>query len=235
MNKYDRFSEFEKKAGYSFKDKSLIKLAFTHSSYANEHKKEKHENNERLEFLGDAVLDMVVSQYIYVKFPELPEGELTKIRAGVVCEGSLASLARDLEFGRFLLLGKGEDSTGGRSRDSILADTFEAVIGAVCLDGGIDATYSYVLRIMERPINAIKATFKNLDCKTQLQEFIQKKSKLPVVYEIVDEAGPDHDKVFVSEAKHNGKLLGHGEGKSKKEAEQNAAADAIKKLEAAQQ
>ena len=128
--------EFERKIAYTFSDKNLLILALTHSSYANETKKGSHENNERLEFLGDAVLDMVVSEYMYRHFPKMPEGELTKLRAAVVCEGSLAELSRKLGVGRCLLLGKGEESTGGRSRDSILADAFEAIIGAICMDGG---------------------------------------------------------------------------------------------------
>ena len=154
---YLNLEEFEKKLGYHFADKHLLLLALTHSSYANENKKGSHENNERLEFLGDAVLDMVVSEYMYRKFPEMPEGELAKLRAAVVC-GSLAGLSEKGVAKRNLFLGKGEESTGGRNRDSILADAFEAIIGAVCMDGGIEAASTYVMRDQvprQRPISAI--------------------------------------------------------------------------------
>ncbi len=222
---------FENRINYQFNDKEKIKLAFTHSSYANEHRNIISDNNERLEFLGDAVLDMIVSEYIYNKFPKMPEGELTKLRAGVVCEGSLAKIAREFEFGNYLLLGKGEESTGGRNRDSILADAFEAVIGAICLDGGIDAVGKYIMSFMEKVIDDMKISFRTLDCKTHLQEIIQKNSKNPITYKIIDEQGPDHDKIFIAEVYHNNITLGVGEGKSKKEAEQNAAYNALEKIE----
>ncbi len=222
--------EFERKIGYTFSDKNTLILAFTHSSYANEAKKGSHENNERLEFLGDAVLDMVVSEYMYRKFPKMPEGELTKLRAAVVCEGSLAELSRKLGVGRCLLLGKGEESTGGRNRDSILADAFEAIIGAICIDGGIAAVTEYIMSFMEGRIETTKSTFHNLDCKTHLQEIIQKTSKIPVRYVIVDAHGPDHNKVFVAEVMHEDTVLGRGSGRSKKEAEQSAANDALERL-----
>ncbi len=222
---------FENRINYQFNDKEKIKLAFTHSSYANEHRNIISDNNERLEFLGDAVLDMIVSEYIYNKFPKMPEGELTKLRAGVVCEGSLAKIAREFEFGNYLLLGKGEESTGGRNRDSILADAFEAVIGAICLDGGIDAVGKYIMSFMEKFIDDMKISFRTLDCKTHLQEIIQKNSKNPITYKIIDEQGPDHDKIFIAEVYHNNITLGVGEGKSKKEAEQNAAYNALEKIE----
>ncbi len=224
------FEEFEKRIGYSFSNKNTLTLAFTHSSYSNEYKKGTHENNERLEFLGDAVLDMVVSEYMYRLFPDMPEGELTKLRAGVVCEDALAHLARNLDFGRYILLGKGEESTGGRNRNSILADTFEAVIGAVCIDGGKDAAEKYILSFMKDEIQQAKNHYRTMDCKTHLQEIIQKNSKTPVSYRIIHEAGPDHNKVFVAEVCHGDIVLGKGEGKSKKEAEQNAANDALKTM-----
>ena len=222
--------EFERKIAYTFSDKNLLILALTHSSYANETKKGSHENNERLEFLGDAVLDMVVSEYMYRHFPKMPEGELTKLRAAVVCEGSLAELSRKLGVGRCLLLGKGEESTGGRSRDSILADAFEAIIGAICMDGGIEAVTKYIMGFMEERIESTKSNFRSLDCKTHLQEVIQKNSKVPLKYANVDEHGPDHNKVFVAEVTHDGTVLGKGSGKSKKEAEQNAANDALERM-----
>ena len=222
--------EFERKMGYRFSDKNLLILALTHSSYANETKKGTHENNERLEFLGDAVLDVVVSEYMYRHFPQMPEGELTKLRAAVVCEGSLAGLARKLGIGRCMLLGKGEESTGGRNRDSILADAFEAIIGAICIDGGMDAAKAYVMGFMVDCIEHTKSNFRSLDCKTHLQEVIQKISKVPLRYTIIDEQGPDHNKVFVAEVTHEGKSLGKGSGRSKKEAEQAAANNALEHM-----
>jgi len=226
-----KIEEFEKQIGYTFNNKNTLTLAFTHSSYANENRRGSHENNERLEFLGDAVLDMVVSEYMYRIFPEMPEGELTKLRAGVVCEASLAKLSRRLDIGIWLLLGKGEESTGGRNRDSILADAFEAVIGAICIDGGMETVTKYILSFMKEEIECTKESFRTMDCKTHLQEVIQKISKIPVSYTIVDEMGPDHDKIFVSEVYHEGAVLGRGQGKSKKEAEQSAANDALSKME----
>ena len=223
--------EFERKIEYSFSDKRLLKLALTHSSYANEAKQGNSENNERLEFLGDAVLDMAVSEYMYRHFPQMPEGELTKLRAAVVCESSLAGLSRKLGVGRCLLLGKGEESTGGRNRESILADAFEAVIGAICIDGGFQAALSYIIRLMEVEIEGTKNNFHSLDCKTHLQETIQKSSKIPLRYTIIDEQGPDHNKMFIAQVSHDGKPLGQGKGKSKKEAEQNAANDALENIE----
>lgn len=227
---YLNLEEFERKISYTFSDKHLLILALTHSSYANEIKKGSHENNERLEFLGDAVLDMAVSEYMYRHFPKMPEGELTKLRAAVVCEGSLAELSRKLGVGRVLLLGKGEESTGGRNRDSILADAFESIIGAICIDGGVDAAVTYVMRFMVDCIEHTKSTFRNLDCKTHLQEVIQKVSKIPLQYAIIDEQGPDHNKVFVAEVTHEGRVLGTGKGRSKKEAEQNAANNALEHI-----
>lgn len=221
---------FEKKIGYTFSNKDTLLLAFTHSSYANEQKKGHHENNERLEFLGDAVLDMVVSEYMYRLFCEMPEGELTKLRASVVCETSLAKLARQFQLGDYLLLGKGEETTGGRNRDSILADAFEAVIGAVCIDGGIENATKYILSFMKEEIQNTKNSIKIVDFKTHLQEVIQRTSKSPLHYVIVDETGPDHSKLFVSEVHHANKILGKGSGKSKKEAEQAAAQNALQKM-----
>lgn len=226
----DKISEFEKTIAYSFKDRELLRLAFTHSSFANEKRRGCHENNERLEFLGDAVLDMVVSEYMYRQYPQMPEGELTKLRAGVVCESSLAKLAIRMDFGQHLFLGKGEESTGGRSRDSILADSFEAVIGAVLIDGGFEAVSSYILRFMAEEINRAQKNFKTRDSKTSLQEIIQKNSKLSITYTIVSETGPDHDKIFTANVCHGEKILGIGKGKSKKEAEQCAANNALAKM-----
>ena len=156
------FQEFEQLIQYSFHDKKLLALALTHSAYGNEHKRERHENNERIEFLGDAALDLIVSAYIYQKFPDMPEGELTKLRAGVVCESSLAKIAGKFRLGEFLLLGKGEEITGGRLRDSILADAMEAVIGAVYMDGGFAAAEQFVLSFMREEIDRMKESFKTI-------------------------------------------------------------------------
>lgn len=219
----------EENLNYSFKNKELLKNALSHSSYANE----KHSplgSNERLEFLGDAALDLIVSRHIYKKFPELPEGELSKLRASVVCEGSLAKKAREISLGNFLLLGKGEEITGGRSRDSVLADAFEAVIGAIYLDGGMECAEKYVERLMTDVVENLKSDYRLMDCKTRLQEIIQKISKEPISYAIVNEEGPDHNKVFEAQVCHEGRVLGVGKGRSKKEAEQSAASDAISKM-----
>lgn len=229
MNKIN-LTEFEEKIKYSFKNKETLMLAFTHSSYANEHKLGKFDYNERLEFLGDAALDLVISKFIYEKFPNMPEGELTKLRASVVCEGSLAKKAREIGLGNFLQLGKGEEITGGRNRESVLADAFEAVIGAICIDGGMEDVEKYVLSLMTSVVEEQKNEYKNIDYKTHLQEIIQKTSRIPVSYCITGERGPDHGKEFIVEVHHNGNILGTGIGKSKKEAEQSAAGAAIKHM-----
>lgn len=222
--------QFENIIKYQFKDISLLKKAFTHSSYANERHIEKFDNNERLEFLGDAVLELVISDYIYGMYPRMPEGELTKLRAGTVCEASLAERAAEIHISEFIMLGKGEEATGGRNRDSILADAFEAVIGAVYLDGGIDAARRHILGQLEDTVKRIRQTLNIIDCKTRLQEEIQKNSKEPIHYEIIGESGPDHDKLFTAAVSHNGSVMGEGSGKSKKEAEQSAALNALKKM-----
>ena len=219
--------EFEKIIEYKFKDNSLLRLALTHSSFANEHKLGKNEYNERLEFLGDAALDLIVSRHIYKKFPELPEGELSKLRASVVCEGSLAKKAREISLGDFLLLGKGEEITGGRSRESVLADAFEAVIGAIYLDGGMECAEKYVERLMTDVVENLKRDYRFMDCKTRLQEIIQKISKEPISYAIVNEEGPDHNKTFEVEVHLNSNVIGRGSGSSKKNAEQEAAREAL--------
>lgn len=223
--------EFEKIIKYEFKDKNLLKKAFSHSSYANEKHKLGIESNERLEFLGDAVLEVVISEYIYKDFPKMPEGELTKFRASIVCEATLADRAKLLNIGEYLLLGKGEKSTGGETRNSILADAFEAVIGAIFLDSGIEYAKKHILGIMEPVIADLQKSFRTMDYKTYLQEIVQSTSKETVHYEIIEEIGPDHDKEFVSQANHSGTILGTGKGRTKKEAEQNAAFEALKKVE----
>ena len=222
--------KIEQEIGYVFRDKELLRLAFTHSSYANERRDSRLAHNERLEFLGDAVLELAISQTIYRKYPEMPEGELSKLRSSVVCEPTLAAHARSLHFGEFLLLGRGEEHTGGRERDSMLADAFEAVIGAIFLDGGPEVANAYVLRLLENEVVSRRESFRRMDGKSALQEYIQKSSKTPLAYAILEERGPDHDKTFVAEVRHRGEALGRGEGHSKKEAEQAAALAALHKL-----
>lgn len=217
--------EFEQLIGYIFQNKELIHEALSHSSYANEKKKQR-QSNERLEFLGDSVLSIVVSQYLFEHFRELPEGELTKIRAALVCEKSLHRFALQIRLGDFLLLGKGEAHTGGRQRPSILADAFEAVIAAIYLDGGLEAARRHILHFI--PDNLLeRRSFLFGDFKTALQEVIQKNPEEKVEYKLVDETGPDHSKTFVVEVFLNSNVIGKGTGKSKKEAEQMAAKEAL--------
>ena len=222
-----RLVDFESKIGYTFKNKNLLKQAFTHSSYANEIKSEVVCSNERLEFLGDAVLEIVISEFLFYSFPEMPEGELTRFRASIVCEPNLVQKARELELGDNLLLSRGEEYTGGRNRESILADVFESVVGALYLDGGYDCAKNFVLRFLIADINKMQEAFKTSDYKTYLQEIVQRTSKIPVSYKIIGETGPDHNKQFIAQAAHNNRILGQGRGRSKKEAEQNAACESL--------
>lgn len=220
---------FEEKINYKFKNVDLLKLAFTHSSYAHENKMETFLNNERLEFLGDAVLELAVSNFLYRRHEKMSEGDLTKLRASIVCEPTLASNSRELGVGDYILLGKGEEQTGGRDRDSILADTFESVIGAIYLDGGFVFAEKFILKMLLDDIDILKDNYMNFDYKTNLQEYYQRFSKTPLKYIIVKEEGPDHDKLFTAQLRHGTEVLGIGKGKSKKEAEQNAAYETIKK------
>lgn len=219
------FTEFEEKLGYSFKDKSLLELALTHSSFANENKLKK--NNERFEFLGDSVLGFVTAEYLFTEFKNRPEGEMTKLRAAVVCEKSLFKFAEQIDLGKYILLGRGEDSTGGRNRPSVVSDAFEAIIAAIYIDGGMEAVKPYILRFIK---DAVKRETSFKDNKSLLQEEIQKVKGNTLAYEEVGEEGPDHDKTFVFRVKLNGEIIGEGKGKSKKEAEQNAAGNALDKL-----
>lgn len=219
----------EEKLGYSFQNRAFLENALTHSSYANENKPKGETSNERLEFLGDSVLGMVVADYLFRTHPDMPEGELTRTRAALVCEESLVEVARKLELGQYLKLGRGEDAGGGRKRPSIQADAVEAVIAAVYLDGGIGSARklitNFILTNNEREQEgAIR------DYKTALQELIQRESGQVLTYRLLGESGPDHAKVFSVEVDLNGKSVGAGEGRSKKEAEQNAAKAAIARL-----
>lgn len=216
----------EEKLGYKFKNINLLKNALTHSSYANE-VRGGFASNERLEFLGDSVLSLIVSDYLYKQFKNLPEGELTKLRASLVCEKSLCSFSRELELGKFLNLGKGEDHNGGRERDSILADAFEAVLAAIYLDGGMQAASRHVMNFVLRELkNTDDEVFK--DYKTALQEIIQRNPEESVNYILTGENGPDHDKSFTVEVRLNSNVIGRGKGKSKKQAEQMAAKEALR-------
>lgn len=216
---------FEGKINYIFKNKGLISEALSHSSYANEKKKSRR-SNERLEFLGDSVLSIVVSQYLFEHFTHLPEGELTKIRASLVCEKSLYEFAKQIDLGQHILLGKGEENTGGRQRASILADAFEAVIAAVFLDGGLEAAQKHILRFIPDDIDSRKSVSFS-DHKTILQEVIQKNPEEKVEYKLVGQSGPDHNKAFKVQVYLNSNVIGTGIGKSKKEAEQMAAKEAL--------
>lgn len=215
---------------YQFKNERLISTALSHSSYANEHKNEDVECNERLEFLGDAILGFVVGEYIYKKFSLWPEGKLTKLRASVVCETMLSKKGRELGINNALKLGKGEEHTGGRERNSIIADAVESVIGAIYLDGGMDEARKFILNLLVDEINEISSTVHILDAKTTLQEIIQRDSQEPIEYIITSESGPAHCKSFAVEVRHKQKVLGKGVGHSKKEAEQMAAMEAIKAI-----
>ncbi len=221
------FDQLENKISYMFKNKKNLILAMTHSSFANENKNAKLQSNERLEFLGDAVLNIVISEYIYLKFANLTEGEMTKARASIVCEQSLMKCANNIGIGSFLMLGKGEELTGGRMRPSILSDAFEALIGAIYLDGGMKNAKQFILGQMEKLIHDSINGAVFMDFKTQLQEIIQKEGDSKIVYEIIDEKGPDHEKVFVAQVKVSDRVIGKGNGKSKKEAEQAAARVAL--------
>jgi ribonuclease-3 len=221
--------EFQEQRGILFKNQSLLVQAFTHSSYVNEHRGQPFQDNERLEFLGDAVLELTVSQYLYTHFPKMSEGEMTKLRAAIVCEPSLVRFAEDLEFGQLILLGKGEEMTGGRARPALLADVFEAFIGALYLDQGLDAVYRF-LSVFVFPKVTEGQFFQVIDYKSQLQEYIQHDNLGEISYQIVQEKGPAHNREFVSEVFLDDKSLGIGTGKSKKEAEQRAAEKALHQL-----
>ncbi|KXG79004.1 ribonuclease III [Thermotalea metallivorans] len=222
--------ELEMKLGYQFHNRKLLSESLTHSSYANEHKKKHMKYNERLEFLGDAVLSIVISDYLYNHLSTLQEGELTKIRASIVCEPSLATCSKKMDIGKFILLGKGEDVTGGRERVSILADTFEAIIGAIYLDGGLEKAKHFILESLKDIIDDAIHGRIHQDYKTHLQELIQSENSEKITYEVIGEEGPDHDKVFHVHVKIGDKIVGTGSGKSKKEAEQNAAKEALKEV-----
>ncbi len=220
----------EEKLNYHFHNVALLQEALRHSSYANEHRGANVFSNERLEFLGDSVLGFVTAEYLFAKHPTAPEGELTRIRALLVCEDSLHEVAQRLELGQYLLLGHGEESGGGRTRASTLADAVEAVFAAVYLDGGIDAARRLIHRVLLDTEREDIAEEKRRDYKTLLQEFVQRSPNQTLAYVMVGESGPDHAKTFLAEVHLNGERIGSGSGRSKKEAEQMAARDAMEKL-----
>lgn len=222
--------EFERIIGCPFKNKGNLICALTHSSFANENKQLGLQSNERLEFLGDAVLNVIISERIFLNYGNLSEGEMTKARAAIVCESSLVKCANQVNISKYLLLGKGEELTGGRTRPSILSDAFEALIGAIYIDSGFGKAREFVINTMKQITEDAVKGEERPDYKTQFQEIIQKKGNNKIKYELLAEKGPDHDKVFITQVKVNEEVLGKGKGKSKKEAEQNAAKDALKKI-----
>lgn len=219
--------ELEEKIGYNFKDSHLLRHAVTHSSYVNEKHMKKADCNERLEFLGDAVLELISSEYLFFENQTMPEGELTKLRASMVCEKALAFCARDLELGSYLLLGKGEDATGGRFRESITSDALEALIGAIYLDGGFANAKEFIHRFILKDLENKKLFF---DSKTILQEIVQAHFKETISYRLIGEKGPDHNKTFRVAVYIGKEQYGVGEGRTKKTAEQEAAYISILKL-----
>ena len=220
--------ELENAIGYRFHNISLLQNALAHSSYANERWHDSLKSNERLEFLGDSILGMVVADHLYRNFPDRPEGELTRMRADMVCEKALAQVANQIGLGEHLLLGKGEEQGGGRGRDSILADAVESIIAACYLDGGMEAAKAFISRFVL--VNVPVSRLTNADYKTALQELVQQKRNQVLTYTMVGESGPDHDKRFEVELTLNGQVVGHGIGSSKKRAEQDAARNAMEAL-----
>ena len=221
------FEKIEKEIGYEFKNKRLLETALTHTSYAYENKKQ---SNEKLEYLGDSILEFVSSEYIYHNYPNLKEGEMTKVRASVVCEDSLQKIAKMHNFSDFLKLGKSEKISQKEVRPAIMADSVEAVIAAIFLDGGLNPAKKFILKNLAEPIENATKHIGQKDYKTVLQEILQKNGNIDIEYEIIDEKGPDHEKVFTAEVKVNDKILATGKGKSKKIAEMEAAQKAIENI-----
>lgn len=231
LNRMNSLEKIQLNINYKFKDTSLLNNALAHSSYINENRAISDESNERLEFLGDVVLSLIVSEYLYHRFSNQAEGDLTKRRATVVCESSLAFAARKIDLGEYLLLGKGEEISGGRNRDSLLADAFEALIGALYLDGGLDRAREFLIGTFEEEvIYAISKGSLFVDYKTYLQELLQAKGKSQIEYIVEQELGPDHKKKFYMNVVVENKIIGKGIGRNKKEAEQMAAKQALYKM-----
>ena len=229
MNK-QKLLELQKKIEIEFDDLELLKRALTHKSYANERRNQSLKDNERLEFLGDAVLDLIVNQYLFLNYPDSPEGELAQIRSVVVSALTLAEKGREIDLGSYLLLGKGEEATGGRERNSILADAFEALIGSIYLDQGLEIAQTFILDLLIPNIKMVEQGNHIQDYKTLLQELLQKNSDHRPQYQVIKEEGPDHNKSFTVQVKFKDDILGVGTGSSKKRAQQSAAKEAIDKL-----
>lgn len=216
--------ELEEKIGYHFQDKKLLHQAMCHSSYANERHLGRLQCNERLEFLGDAVLELVTSEFLYASYPQMPEGDATKTRASLVCEQSLAFCAREISLGKYILLGKGEETSGGRERPSITSDACEALIGAIYLDSGFTSAKEFIMKFILNDLEHKKLFY---DSKTILQERIQAHHEEKLHYELIREEGPDHQKIFVVQAMLGDQVIGEGSGRTKKAAEQDAAYHAL--------
>lgn len=223
----DNLRRLEQELAYMFEERALLREALTHSSFRNENKHYRGRDNERLEFLGDAVLGMVIAEHLFVHLGTLPEGALTKYRAKIVCEETLAEVARKLSLGEFIRFGKGEILTGGKDRPSILADAMESLIAAIYLDAGFETVRDIILRMLSDKIEQAVSGKLILDFKTALQERVQRRGSTDIVYRVMDEIGPDHNKIFVIAVEIDGVKRGQGEGRNKKEAEQNAAQDAL--------
>ena len=219
--------ELEQKIGYSFQNKRLLRQALTHSSFANEQKINKYDDYERLEFLGDAVLELVSSEFLFRENAKMTEGQLTRMRASMVCEQALAYCAKEFGLDDYILLGKGEEMTGGRTKDSIISDVMEAIIGALYVDNGMEVAKAYIHRFILSDLEHKQLFY---DAKTILQERVQQKNQGTLHYELIREEGPDHDKMFVIEAKIDDKTIGAGQGRTKKAAEQQAAYEALKTM-----
>ena len=222
----EHLHKLEDSIGYTFKDFKLLVMSMTHSSYANEHHIDKLYNNERLEFLGDAVLEIITSDYLFSAYPKHHEGDLTKMRASIVCEQTLALAANDISLGEYIMLGKGEEKTGGRHRASVVSDAMEALIGALYLDGGIASAKDFIMKYILKDIKNKQLFY---DSKTILQEIVQSDYTGELVYVVVGEKGPDHDKRFIVEARVGDSTIGTGQGRTKKAAEQEAAYNALMK------
>lgn len=233
LRKKERLEEvckFAEENGIPMQNFGLLNVALTHTSYANEHKNEVIHDNERLEFLGDAVLDLVVGEYLFLRFPDWPEGELTRAKASVVCKPACAECAAKFHVGDYMLLGKGEEMSGGRSRVSILGNAFEAVIGAIYLDNNYEVVSRFILGHMKKFLDLVDRGEYDHDYKTDLQEIVQKHGDVDIHYEVVRDEGPDHDKTIWMQITVNGKPMGTGMGKNKKEATQKAAKEAISRI-----
>ncbi|AOA00057.1 MULTISPECIES: ribonuclease III [Carnobacterium] len=223
-------NELKEKFGITFKNLAFLQEAFTHSSYVNEHRDCKIQDNERIEFLGDAVLELTVSRYLFDHYPELPEGKLTKLRATIVCEASLSLFAKEYGFDKYIRLGRGEERMNGRNRPALLCDLYESFIGALYLDQGIEAVLDFLRQTMFPKI-ATGAFSHVMDHKTNLQEWLQQDGEIIIEYRLIDEVGPAHEKEFIVEVSAKGKVLGSGSGKTKKAAEQSAAENALKTIQ----